>query len=215
LPGKHNTAFPLRRYGFIGGAATLLVVLVSWVAVRAVGPVEPEARFPMMVQPTVPLPVGAAPSPSLVASPSASASPSPSVSRSPSKRPSPKAKTRTTTKPPRKTPSRSPSPSAAFAGSYQLARNWDRGFIGVVTVTNKTGPARGWTVRITFPGKAGVRVGNTWNARVDRQGDTFAFTGGPLAPGATATLGFEASKQVRGQIQPSGCTVDGTSCRMT
>jgi len=38
------------------------------------------------------------------------------------------------------------------------------------------------------------------------------LTGGPLAPGATASLGFEASKQVRDRIQPSGCTVDGAPC---
>jgi cellulase/cellobiase CelA1 len=93
--------------------------------------------------------------------------------------------------------------------------SWDRGFIGAVTVTNKSGPARTWTVKITYPASARVRVGNVWNASVDRQGDTFVFTGGPLAPGATATFGFEASKQVRDRIQPAGCTVDGASCRLS
>ena len=99
-------------------------------------------------------------------------------------------------------------------GTYAVGASWDRGFIGAVTVTNKSGPARNWTVRVTFEAKDGVRVGNVWNARVDRQGDTFVFTGGPLAAGASVSLGFEASKQVRGRIQPSGCTVDGAPCQV-
>jgi hypothetical protein len=212
LPGKHTTVFPLRRYGFIAGAATLLVVLVSWVAVRAVGPTQPDTRVPLMVQPTVPLAAGAGPSLIETAA-------TPSVLPSASKRPSPTATTRSTPKPTRKAttkpaPRRTTAPAAVFTGSYAVARSRDRGFIGAVTVTNKTGPARGWTVRISFDAEAGVRVGNVWNARVDRQGDTFVFTGGPLAPGASTTLGFEASKQVRGTVRPSGCTVDGTSCQL-
>jgi hypothetical protein len=228
LPGKHSTAFPLRRYGFIAGATTLLVVLVSWVAVRAVGPSAADARVPLMVQPTVPLAAGAVPSlpPSGPASttPSAGPSTSPSASRSPS--PSPKVSTTptaisTTLKPTRKattkptTPRTTAAATPAFTGSYTAGGGWDRGFIGAVTVTNKTGPARGWTVRITYDSRHGVRVGNVWNARLDRQGNTFVFTGGPVGPGASATFGFEASKQVRGSIQPTACTVDGASCRLS
>jgi hypothetical protein len=217
LPGKHTTVFPLRRYSFIAGAATLLVVLVSWVAVRAVGPAQPDVRVPLMVQPTVPLAAGAGPvltpsTPSLSPSASRSASPSPSPSRSSSasRSPSP-ATSRTSTKP---APRRTTAPSAAFTGTYTVGANWDRGFIGAVTVTNKTGPARNWTVRVTFDERHEVRLGNVWNARVDRQGGTFVFTGGPLAPGASVTLGFEASKQVRAKIQPTACTVDGAPCQL-
>ncbi|MFI7541695.1 cellulose binding domain-containing protein [Actinoplanes sp. NPDC049599] len=223
MPGKHTTVFPLRRYGFIGGAATLLVVLVSWVAVRAVGPTEPDTRIPLMVQPTVPLAAGAGPSliPSALASssptPSASPSSSPSRSASPSPSPSPSRTTaapKPTTKPaPRKTTP--PAPANAFTGTYATGGSWERGFIGAVTVTNKSGPARTWTVRISYPDNAGVRLGNVWNATLDRQGNTFVLTGGPLAPGAATTLGFEASKQVRDRIQPTSCTVDGTPCRLS
>jgi cytoskeletal protein RodZ len=213
LPGKHTTLFPLRRYGFIAGAATLLIVLVSWVAVRAVGPTQSDARVPLMVQPTVPLAAGAGPS--LTASVRASTTPSASKRPSPTATTGP-APTRTKPKPTSKPAVRKTSraPAAAFTGSYTAARSWERGFIAAVTVTNKSGPARGWTVKVTFAARDGVRVGNVWNARVDRQGDTFVFTGGPLAPGASATLGFEASKQVRDRIQPSACTVDGASCRL-
>jgi hypothetical protein len=219
LPGKHSTVFPLRRYGFIGGAATLLVVLVSWVAVKAVGPTQPDARIPLMVQPTVPLAAGAGPtlipSAPALSSPSASTSPSPSPSKSLSPTPTatPKPTKQATTKPaPRKTTARAA--AATFTASYAAGGSWDRGFIGAVTVTNKSGPARAWTAKITYDSSAGVRIGNVWNASVDRQGDTFVFTGGQLAPGATVTFGYEASKQVRGRIQPSGCTVDGTPCQL-
>ena len=224
MPAKHTTVFPLRRYGFIGGAATLLVVLVSWVAVRAVGPTQPDTRVPLMVQPTMPLAAGA--EPSLVASARPSGTPSATPSASPSATPasrsaSPSASKRRTSKPSATKPKRPrkatppPSPAATFTGTYSAGGSWERGFIGAVQVTNKSGPARRWTVKITFADRAGVRVGNTWNARVDRQGNTFVFTGEPLAPGASTTLGFQASKQVRGKIEPTACTVDGASCRLS
>jgi len=53
LSAKHSTPFPLRRYGFIGGASTLLVLLVAWVAVRAVGPSQQDGLTPLMVQPPI------------------------------------------------------------------------------------------------------------------------------------------------------------------
>ena len=95
-----------------------------------------------------------------------------------------------------------------------MGASWDRGFIGGVEVTNKSGPARTWTVKLTFDPSARVGVGNTWNAQISRQGNTFVFTGGQLAPGGTVILGFEASKQVRGKIQPATCTVDGAPCQL-
>jgi len=216
LPGKHNTVIPLRRYTFIAGAATLLVVLVSWVAIRAVGPAQPDGRVPLMVQPTVPLggaelsvpPTSVPPPPAAPTSASpSSASPtpvrsSPRASRPPSKKPAP----RRTTSP--------PAPAASFTAAYGTGRSWDRGFIAGVQITNKSGPARTWTVKVSYNPDAGVRIGNTWNAQLSRDGNTFVLTGGPLAPGATAMLGFEASKQVRGGIQPTSCTVDGAPCRL-
>lgn len=219
MPGKHITVLPLRRYSFIAAAATLLVVLVSWVAVKAVGPTEP-TQVPLMVQPPVALAAGdplppalPSPSPSLSSapSPSPSLSPSRSASASPSPSRTSAAPRKTTIKPsPRKT---TPSaPAAAFTGRYTNGASWDRGFIGAISVTNKTGPARTWTVRLTFDNDAGVRLGNVWNAKLTRDGNTFVLTGGPLAPGAQAMTGFEASKQVRGRINPTSCTVDGAAC---
>jgi hypothetical protein len=205
----------MRRYGFIAGAATLLVVLVSWAAVQAAGPAQSDNRVPLMVQPTMPLGV-AAPlsSPSATPSPSlrpSSTSPSPKASRTPSKSPA-KPTEKATTKPVRTTSP--PAPAASFAAQYRVAADWDQGFVTAIDVTNKTGPARTWTLKVTYPAEAGVRLGNTWNAQVSRQGNTFVLTGGPLAPGATVSVGYEASKQVRSRVEPSSCTVDGVSCRL-
>lgn len=226
MPAKHNTAPPLRRYGFIGAAATVLVLLVSWVAVRAVGPAQPADQTPLMVQPTVPL-TGAEPplipwgqasaTPSTAATPptaTTGASPGAAAGPAPGKA-APKPAGKATTKPaPRQTTTPPPAPAAAFTGRYVPGMTWDRGFIGSVEVTNQTGPARTWTVKLTYDSSAGVRLGNTWNAQVIRQGDTFVFTGGPLTPGASITLGFEASKQVSGGIRPTACAVDGVPCRL-
>jgi hypothetical protein len=231
LPAQYSTVFPLRRYSFVAGAATLLVVLVSWVAVRAAGPAQPEGGVPLMVQPTIPLGVagptliplvqapplpsasGSAPVTSGAAPVVKNASPKATTGRTPGKtvlKPSRKA----TTKPTPRQPTPPAAPAAAFSGHYTTGASWDQGFIGSVAVTNKTGPARSWTVRLTFDPSAGVRVGNTWNAQVSREGNTFVLTGPPLAPGATVTAGFQASKQVRPRIKPTSCTVDGAPCRL-
>jgi cellulase/cellobiase CelA1 len=126
--------------------------------------------------------------------------------------PKPTRKTTTKPKPRRTTPP--PTPTVALSGRYTTGASWDRGFIGGVHVTNKSGSPHTWTVRLTFDPSAGVGVGNTWNAQLSRQGNTFVFTGGELPPGGRTSLGFEASKQVRGKIQPATCTVDGAPCRL-
>ena len=221
MPGKHSTGqLGLPRYSFIAAAATLLVILVAWVAVRATGPSQEKAPV-LVVPPSTPVVEAGAVLPSTTpptASPSASASPSPSPSRtrtaspSPSRSPAqPSVRPTRTTKPPAPT---TPAASASFSARYQNGGSWDRGFIAGVQVTN-TGNAPGdWKVSVSFDGRAGVRVTNAWNAQVSRNGDTWTFTGGPLAPGASVSFGFQASKQTRGSVRPSGCVANGTPCRM-
>ena len=232
---KHTIVLPLRRYGFIAGASTLLVVLFSWVAVRAVEPVQPETRIPLMVQPPMPM-LGVEPpliplaqasdtpptTPPVVVVVGTSAGGVGTSSKAtarwtPSKaapKPTGKPTTKPTTKPRQTTRPPTPAPPAAFSGRYTMGASWDRGFIGGVEVTNKSGTARTWTVKLTYDPSAGVGVGNTWNAQFSRQGNTFVFTGDHLAPGSKISMGFEASKQVRGKIQPATCTIDGAPCRM-
>jgi len=216
LPDKQTTVFPLRRYGFVAGAVTILVILVSWVAVRAVEPVQ-ATPVPLMIQPPIPFAgVEPPPIPSARASDAPSATPPAVVVLGVSRSPKPTtARTRitATTKPtPRRTTS-PPIPAAAVSGLYTVGASWDRGFIGSVEVTNKSGTARTWTVKLTFDPSAGVGIGNTWNAQLSRQGNTFVFTGGQLAPGSKVSMGFEASKQVSGKIQPATCTIDGAPCQ--
>ena len=224
LPDKQTTVFALRRYGFVAGAMTILVILVSWVAVRAVEPVQ-STGVPLMIQPPIPFAgVEPPPIPSARASdaPSAtppavvdvgvSTSPKPTAARTTIKA-TPKPPGKATTKPAPRRTTPPPTPAAAVSGLFTVGASWDRGFIGSVEVTNKSGTARTWTVKLTFDPSAGVGIGNTWNAQLSRQGNTFVFTGGQLAPGSKISMGFEASKQVRGKIQPATCTIDGAPCQ--
>jgi hypothetical protein len=223
LSAKHSAPFPLRRYGFVGGASTLLVVLVAWVAVRAVGPTGQDNGTPLMMQPpiavaeTVPEVI---PLSTPVASASESADPSPSVSKSGSPSPSrstlrpstavPKP-TGKATKPPAKTP---PTPASSFTARYSVGASWDRNFYVWVRVTNTGRTASTWAVTVTHASGDKVRITDVRNARLERQGDTNVLSGGPLAPGASFTFGFEASKQVRNRVEPTSCTVNGTACRV-
>ncbi|AGL14703.1 cellulase [Actinoplanes sp. N902-109] len=135
-----------------------------------------------------------------MASPSASSSPTPSKTKA-AKPPAP---VRTSASP---TP---PAPAAAFTARYRTTASWDTGFIGYVQVTNAGDAPGAWSVTVTYPSSAGVTIIGTWNAQ--RSGTT--FTGDTLAPGASASFGFSANKQVRGKVKPSGCTVAGASCRI-
>ncbi|WP_082771863.1 cellulose binding domain-containing protein [Actinoplanes sp. TFC3] len=220
MPGKHNPTLRLPRYSLIIVAATVLTLLVGWVAFRAAGPsretsprlvVPPPASASVVPAAVVePVPV-TSPSPSLSPSISASATPSRSKSPSPSSSPSASPSRKPSPSPSKARPSRSPSPTAATLTSrYRTTASWDTGFIGAISVTNTGSAPATWSVTVTYPSDAGVRITGAWNAKVT--GAT--FTGETLAPGATARFGFSANKQVRGKVAPTGCTAGGTSCRI-
>ncbi|UQU63897.1 cellulose-binding domain-containing protein [Couchioplanes caeruleus] len=219
MPGKHSTGqLGLPRYSFIAAAATLLVILVAWVAVRAAGPSQEQKAPVLVVPPSTPvvevgatLPAPASSSPS--ASPSASPSRTPSASPTPSpSRTSAKPSARATTKPPVRTTTTPPPAVASFTARYQSGASWDHGLIAAVQVTNTGAAAGTWRVTISFDSRAGVRVTNVWNAQVSHNGDTWAFTGGPVAAGADASFGFQATKQTRGSARPTACSIGGTPC---
>ncbi|HEX8627253.1 MAG TPA: glycoside hydrolase family 9 protein, partial [Catenuloplanes sp.] len=73
--------------------------------------------------------------------------------------------------------------------------DWTSAFTGMVTVTN-TGPAaiNGWTLRWTFTG--GQRIQQAWSAVVTQSGTEVTAVNqswnGTLAPGASASFGFNA-----------------------
>ncbi|GAA2527903.1 cellulose binding domain-containing protein [Winogradskya humida] len=102
-----------------------------------------------------------------------------------------------------------PPPAAVLSARYRTTASWDTGFIGYLQVTNNGDTSVDWAVSVTFAASAGVNITNTWNAQLT--GAT--FTGGALAPGATATFGFSANKQVKGKVAPASCTARGTSCK--
>ena len=211
MPAKH-TARPLGPARIVlSAAAAVLVMLVVWIAVRAVGPAE-AAR-----QPTVLLPIPS--SPSLADSPSLLPSPSPSPSASPSRssaRPtatshSPRPeKTRTSKPAPTRT---SPAPRAVFAVTVSVGASWDQGYVASVRVQNNGSAAGSWTVTVRHAGLDNLRLVGTWgSAKGTQSGENVVFTGGPLAAGGSASFGYQVSKSGRGSARPSGCAVVGGRC---
>ena len=234
MPGKHSSILSPRQVGFIGGAATLLVLLIAWVAVRAV---EPNGdRAPIMVLPSAPAVPAAQVKPSFAPIPWGTPNPTattvpadtpldpvnapgttkPSATSKTTKPTTTKATTTPTatktTKPPATTP---PTPAASFTARYSTGASWDRGLVAWIQVTNTGSTAHTWKVTVTYESRAEVRVTSAWNAEVSKDGDTSVFTGETLAPGASITFGYEATKQARGRVQPKTCTVEGTACQLS
>ncbi|SNS67987.1 Fibronectin type III domain-containing protein [Streptosporangium subroseum] len=99
-------------------------------------------------------------------------------------------------------------PTAVFT----KVSDWGSGFEGKYTVTNGgTTTLNGWSVAFDLP--SGANIGSFWDAAMSRSGQRFTFTNvgwnGTLAPGATASFGFNGSP---GGITPSNCTLNGASC---
>jgi chitodextrinase len=88
--------------------------------------------------------------------------------------------------------------------------SWSNGYvIQPVTVTNTGSSARsGWTVTFTLP--AGHTITGSWNANLSVSGSTFTARNlghnGALAPNASATFGFQASRPDGNTQVPSGYT---------
>ncbi|MFS1304607.1 cellulose binding domain-containing protein, partial [Streptosporangium longisporum] len=106
------------------------------------------------------------------------------------------------------TPAFAASPTAAFT----KVSNWGSGFEGKYTITNGgTTTINGWSVAFDLP--AGATIGSSWDATLSRNGQRFTFTNvgwnGTLAPGATASFGFNGTP---GSATPSNCTLNGASC---
>ena len=219
-PVKHSSSINPARLVFLS-AVIVLVALVVWVAVRAVGPSRDEAAGPTVVLPSMPtipvstaLPVSLRPSPP----PSRSASPSPSrsastslsahrSSSSPSSSPTPRVS--------RSSASPKPTASASFSVTVTVTASWDQGYVASVQVVNRGTKAASWSVSVSHSGLSGVRLTGTWNAQGSQSGSTFVFTGGSLAPGQSASFGYQAGKRGPGQARPSGCSVGGGSCRVS
>ena len=116
------------------------------------------------------------------------------------------------------TATRSPSPTrvaASVSAAYTVSSNWATGFIAGVHLTNTGQTPANWTIVISHDDRAGVRITDAWNATLTRQGNTNMLTGGPLAPGSSLNVGFEATKKAAGPVRPSRCTVNQSTCSVS
>jgi hypothetical protein len=222
LPDSKHSPAPISpaRLVFLA-AVTVLVALVVWVAVRAVGPSSDQAAGPTVVLPSVAptVPVGAAepesPSPTISLLPASSpSSASPSRSRSASPKHSAPASTSPTPKVSR-TPSAPPVAKATFTATLSTSSSWGGGYVGMVKITNTGTKAATWSMTVSHPSVSGLRLFTTWNAQGSQQGSTFSFSGPSLAPGQSASFGYEAGARTRDKLRPSGCSVASGSCHVS
>ncbi|MFD9126027.1 glycoside hydrolase family 9 protein [Kitasatospora sp. NPDC059571] len=106
-------------------------------------------------------------------------------------------------------------PTAPCAVVYHVDSAWNGGFTATVTVRN-TGRATvaGWTLGWTFPGDQ--RITNAWNATAAQSGAAVtagdAGWNGTLAPGGTASFGFQASSASGAGTAPTAFTLNGAAC---
>ncbi|MEY9871721.1 hypothetical protein ABH931_001194 [Streptacidiphilus sp. MAP12-33] len=92
--------------------------------------------------------------------------------------------------------------------------DWGGGFTATLVLTN-TGstPVNGWTLSFGWPGNQ--QLTNGWNAAWTQSGSTVTATSlsynGALAPGASTTVGFNASYS-GGNQAPGAFTLNGVTC---
>ncbi|MFG1990100.1 cellulose binding domain-containing protein [Actinoplanes sp. NPDC048988] len=236
MPSKHSVRlFGPARF-VLSFSVAILVLLVVWIAVRAVGPAEasrqPSVTLPSM--PQVPLVVSDSPvpppAPSSAAPKSASPSPSRSASRSPSATPSMTAPTSTsagpqpeksTWKPTTTTPvtpaapatsATTPAARSDIKAQLSVTASWEQGYVAFVRVENDGDAAAQWRVTVSHSGLTDMELRGVWNAAGNRDGSSLTFSGGSLAPGRSVTFGYQISKSGRGNARPAGCGAVGGSC---
>ncbi|MEV4345119.1 cellulose binding domain-containing protein [Actinoplanes sp. NPDC049596] len=231
MPSKHSVRLFAPARVVLSFSVAILVLLVVWVAVRAVGPAE-AARQPSVVLPSmpqVPLVVSDSPAPSSAAPTSAKSSPSPAASspspsaarsrsvapRTSSPSPSSSASKPTlkpvTTAPTPKTTTK-PAPQTDIEAQLSVTASWDGGYVAFVRVVNEGDAAAQWRVTVTHSGLNDMELRGTWNASGSQSGSSLSFSGDPLAPGKSATFGYQITKSGRGNARPAGCSAVGGSC---
>jgi cellulase/cellobiase CelA1 len=100
--------------------------------------------------------------------------------------------------------------------SYAV-NDWGSGFVATVSITNGgTSAINGWTLRWSFTGTQ--QVTNAWNSVVTQAGQAVTATNASwnaaLAPGATATFGFQAT-YTAANPNPTTFTLNGAPCTRT
>ncbi|MDA0647631.1 MULTISPECIES: GH12 family glycosyl hydrolase domain-containing protein [Nonomuraea] len=103
-----------------------------------------------------------------------------------------------------------PQPGGSCQATATTQGQWATGYVvQPVTVVNRgSSPISGWRVTFTLP--AGHAITGSWGAQFSTSGQTVTVTNfpynGSLAPGASTTFGFQASKPSGSSALPSGYT---------
>lgn len=118
----------------------------------------------------------------------------------------------TTTPPPTDPP---PIPPAGACRVTYTTSAWNTGLTASITLTNTgTAPVDGWALNFTLP--AGQTITSGWNATFSPASGAVtarnAAHNAALAPGASTTLGFQATHTGNTGTPPS-FTLDGTVCQ--
>ncbi|GAA2815249.1 chitinase [Crossiella cryophila] len=104
-----------------------------------------------------------------------------------------------------------PAHAAGVTASFVKQQAWETGYTGQITLKNDTASqVTGWKVEFDLP--ASTTVGAYWDALQTNAGGHYVFTNreynGNLAPGASATFGFNAA----GTAAPVNCRINGSPC---
>ncbi|MEU7589326.1 cellulose binding domain-containing protein [Micromonospora sp. NPDC049230] len=111
-----------------------------------------------------------------------------------------------------RSPSRAPQGQPAMSGRYRVVQSFDGGFIGEVSMVNRSAEDRGWTVRLEF---SGGRLVTAWvegvpQGTLRQAGSGFTYGSGvDVRPGGSVSLRFHME---RAPSTPGVCTVDGVRC---
>ncbi|MEO3798006.1 PHB depolymerase family esterase [Nonomuraea sp. B10E15] len=114
---------------------------------------------------------------------------------------------------PTTSPTVTPDPEGACRVTYTM-NSWNTGFTAAVTITN-TGSSQvgSWALAFTLP--PGQTVTSAWNATVSPAGGQVTATNAPyngtIAPGASATFGFQATHG-GDTAEPDSFTLNGADC---
>jgi hypothetical protein len=195
-------------------AVALLVLLIVWIAVRAVGPAE-ASRQPSVALPSMPqVPLVGSDAPTAVPTPSRSPSRSPSASPSRSRSAAPRTSSPApeATRKPTSRPATTAPAQTAVEANLSVTASWEGGYVAFVRVENNGDAAAPWRVTVTHGNLGDLELRGVWNATGDRNGTSLVFSGGSLAPGRSATFGYQITKSGRGNARPAGCSAVGGSC---
>jgi endoglucanase len=105
-------------------------------------------------------------------------------------------------------------PAGACQVTYTVQSDWGVGFTASVTVKNTgTSQVNGWTLTWTFPGNQ--QITNAWNGTATQSGANVSIRDAGwnalLAPGGTATAGFQASYS-GSNTKPTSFKLNNATC---